>query len=362
MTEYKNLDICLVCGADDLIVHCDLGMQPLANNLKNSPLEEDQKFPIVVNVCPKCTHKQLSISVDRNMLFSSYLYKTGVSKKHLEFFVSFAKFTNMYFGNKSGHSILDIGCNDGSLLECFKILKWVVVGIEPCKDLAIEASIEKDIAILSDFFPTKEPMGPFDCITAFNVFAHNNDPMTFLCEMSKLLKEDGRIYILTTRAFLDNFYHEHISYFTPLSMIRLADQCGLSVTNFKEVSMHGKSYLFELAKVKKESELNKEVLGNLIRNDRPVIGYGASANGTVILNYLNIAPEYVIDDNPLKQGKFIPGVNVPIYNNNHLVFDKRDLNIIILAYHLFDEISAKIKELRPKAKDIFIHPIKGVVS
>ena len=150
----------------------------------------------------------------------------------------------------------------------------------------------------------------------------------------KLLKEDGKVYIITTPARFDNYYHEHISYFNLKSMLALAKRCELEVTNFKEVSMHGTSYLFELSKPKEEIQPKTDLLKSLDN----AVGYGASASGVVLLNNLNLNLEYVVDDNELKQGRFIPGVNTPIYSMNYLANDNRDLTIVVLAHHLFNEI------------------------
>lgn len=348
MIEYKELDSCLACGKYNTITpYFYLGLQPLVNNLKDSPHDPDKQFPIMVNKCTYCTHKQLSIAVDQKLLFSKYLYKTGISLSHRLFFDSFVE--ELAERKPELGSILDIGCNDGSLLRSFVDFDWEVMGVEPS-----DSFDNSDLPIIKDFFPTKQPITKrFDCITAFNVFAHNSNPYAFLIEMAKLLKPDGRIYILTTRGAVDSLYHEHISYFNPLSMVTLALRCGLHVVGFKEVSMHGKSNLFELANPEAFPIFS---IPNLFKS---MVAYGASANGIVLMNHLKFKPEYVIDDNPLKQGKFIPGVNSPVYCKDHLAADERDLTIVVLAYHLFDEIVAKIKAMRPGHNDIFIHPQKG---
>jgi len=345
----KQLNECLVCGNKNLKVYCDMGQMPLVNNLKGSPEEKDLIFPLLVNECPVCTHKQLSVSVDRELLFKDYFYQTGASQKHMDFFYEFTK-------QLKGQTVLDIGCNDGSLMFQLSNYDFSVVGVDPSG-----LPNDYDLPVIKDFFPTKEPIvGKFDNVIAFNVFAHNDDPKTFLIEMSKLLKQEGRIYILTTPARLDNFYHEHISYFTPQSMMILAQRCGVEVVSFKTVSMHGESYLFEIKRLWKttgEKAVEDWIKENNYRKSiktrkNPLVAYGASASETVLFNYYKIRPEYVVDDNPLKQGKFMPGTNSPIVSCETLEKDPRDLTIIV-AHHLFDEISAKIRKLRPNHKDTF---------
>lgn len=349
----REIENCLVCGYADLIDICNLGLQPLANNLKKNRDDADLKFPIVLNVCPMCTHKQLSVAVDHNILFSDYLYKTGTSKSHLDFFYSFVSSLGRW---QDGNRVLDIGCNDGSLLRYFKEKRWQCLGIEPSFNLARE-TMERGIPVINDFFPTKHAFQEkFHCITAFNVFAHNAQPLRFLTEMTNLLEKDGRIYIITTRAnLIDNLYHEHISFFSPQSMLLLAKKAGLDMVSFKEVSMHGNAYLFELCHTKENAIEKPEAF--TIKS--PCVGYGSSAGATVLMNHYGWAPEYVVDDNQLKQWRFIPGVNVPVVHRTKLVEDSRDLNIIIFAHHLFDEIKVKIKSMRPNNNDTFIHPFKG---
>lgn len=337
--------ICLACGHDSCkdIRRTTL---PLVNNLLDK--QEDVFFhSLTIQNCQLCGHSQLKERIDPDKLFKDYLYKTGASKKHQRFFKDFAEALTRKIPR--GSKVLDIGCNDGTLLRELKRQGFDVLGIEPAKILAQE--LEKSgIRVINDFFPV-EINEKFDCLTAFNVFAHNRDPYNFLKNMADILKPEGRIYILTVPISIDNTYHEHISYFTPQSMSALIDRCDLELKTLTETDMHGLSHLFEIRHKRPERSFN---LKNLTGN---VIGYGASANGIVLMNILNIAPEYVIDDNPLKQGKFIPGNNVPIVSNQALINDIRPLTIIVFAYHLFDEITNKIKSLRPNSNDIFINPV-----
>ncbi len=355
MEAFKRLTHCLACGGDNLVKDIDMGHQPLVNNLKDSSDQGVMTYELIVNECQECSHKQLSIAVDPKILFSNYLYKSGTSETHINFF---KKFCETIGPPECWTRILDIGCNDGSMLAVFKEKGWQCYGIEPANHLAAEAMM-KGLHITGDFFPTKHAFNnQFHYITAFNVFAHNSNPALFLKEMVKLLEPSGKIYILTTPSRVDNFYHEHVSYFTPKSMMTLAERCGMEVSYFKQVSMHGVSYLFEIKRSVPQKELSP------LMHKNPFVGYGAAASGIVIINYLGIDLEYVIDDNSLKQGKFIPTcgkLNIPIFDSSHIEKDDRDLSILILAHHLFDEVVAKIKSLRPNRNDQFIHPIKGAI-
>jgi len=352
----KELNRCLVCGSNELVEYFNLGLQPLVNNLKDSKEEKDFAYPLEVNVCPKCFHRQLSIAIDKSILFNNYMYKTGESQSHIDFFSRIVKVISV----KGKGSVLDIGCNDGTLLKEFKINGWGVLGVEPSANLA-DLTRSKFIDVVQDFFPTDELLGrTFDCITAFNVFAHNDDPFMFLMHMADLLTKDGRIYILTTLDTIDNFYHEHISYFNPLSMSLLAYKCGLQINSIVETPMHGRSYLFEMSHRKELFIPNK--ISKVRKDGRPIVAYGASAGGTVLLNYFGISPEYVVDDNTMKQGKYLPGVSSRVCDKATIELDTRDLAIIITAHNLFDEIKRKIKILRPNKSDVFINLVSGSES
>jgi len=351
----KTVDKCLVCNYDKLEEYFSLGKQPLVNNLCIKG-EEVEKYDLTVNQCPMCTHKQLSIAVAPEVLFDNYLYTTGTSQTHHRYFYNFALEMDDKFEGTQNPSILDIGSNDGTLLKQFKDFEWKTKGIEPAKKLA--DNCEKELGVLNDYFPLKNHYidESFNVITAFNVFAHNSDPKEFLMEMRMLLKGGGRIYILNTLDRIDSFYHEHVSYFNPCSMSYLARVCNLEVKSITESPMHGLSNLYELAIPEKQDFHEMDHLKGIT----DFVGYGASANGIVLMNYLNLKPEYVVEDNPLKQGKYIPGVNVPIYNSDHFIADKRDLKIVIFAYNLYDEIEGKIKKMRPNNKDVFIDPRKEI--
>lgn len=351
--SFKRLTRCLCCDSDRLRTFFSLGDQPLVNNLSKD--NDGQKYELAVNVCLNCGHNQLTIAVNPEILFSNYLYLSGASQQHRDYFKKFAS-------KCSGKSVLDIGCNDGSLLECFEM--WDKFGVEPARNLK-EICDGKGIKIYNDFFPTNIDR-TFDVITAFNVFAHNSDPYSFLYECIKLLSDEGTIYIQVSQKDMirngefDTIYHEHISYFTINSMSVLCNRLGVVLDNVDIVPMHGVSYLFEIRK-KSGMLLEREKFAEKafakkkdFKNPGPVVGYGASAKGIVAMNFIGILPEYVVDDNELKQDMVIPGVGCSILPSTKLSQDERDLNIIIFAWNMYDEIMAKIKQLRPGKNDTFL--------
>jgi len=372
MQEIKR---CLCCGSEDLFRYLDLGLQPLANNLKEHIFEPDELYPLAVNRCNKCHHSQLTVSVDKGKLFSNYLYVSGTSKSLRAYFELLADKIVRETGFKKAR-ILDIACNDGTFLECFDKYGWQLWGVDPARNL-VQSAVDKGITVFCNFFPCE--MGQkFDVITALNVVAHTDTPYEFLVGCKKILNKGGYIYIQTSQRDMvvngefDTVYHEHQSFFTERSMRTLTERAGLYLEKVEAMDVHGGSYLFtirendpryeDLTYVNYQNKVDG-IKGELTRITKsinmPLVGYGAAAKGIVLLNYLNLPVEYVIDDNPLKQDKVIGGVNIPIYNTQRLKEDKRGLAIIILAWNMYEEIADNIRRLRGN-KDIFIKPFPKI--
>lgn len=339
---------CLCCDGDFLHPFINLGFQPIANNYPDVS-GSDETFPLTVNVCLDCGHSQLGIAIDPELLFKNYSYLSGVSQQNREYFKKFRFRCH-------GQSILDIGCNDGSLLEHFE--GWVRYGVEPAINLTNMLK-EKGICVITEFFPT--PLSEkFDVITALNVFAHNSNPFEFLLGCKECLSDGGKLYIQTSQKDMlkngefDTIYHEHISFFTPNSMFVLCQRAGMILESIEEVDFQGNSYLFTIRKevlfehksFKSKAEQVKEDLLRVIKH--PLVAYTVPAKGVVLLNYCGITPEYAVEDNTLKQGKFIPGLDCPIHPSRVLMDDTRDLTILILAWNMYDEIKKKIQAVRGK--------------
>ena len=385
-SQYTTLKKCVACGSKKLSQFLDLNKQPLANNYHDGSGGGDE-YPLGINLCKSCWHTQLTVSVNPKLMFDNYLYVTGTSKTLRDYCDWFAMYVT---GKCSMGEILDIACNDGTQLDSFRKIGWETYGIDPAKNI-VELTQKKGHKIIADYWPI-ELNKMFDVITAQNVLAHTPKPLEFLINAKAHLKKGGRIFIQTSqsqmyqRGEFDTCYHEHISFFSVNSMKVLANKAGLDIIDVITTPIHGESYLFTLAdkgenilptvdkmiqKEKSEGrqeenfyknfakdtkftlETFKSTIENYRRNGIPVIGYGAAAKGITVLNANNITLDWIVDDNPMKEGLFTPGGNIPIKNKDTLKTD-RGIVVVPLAWNFFDEIERRVNKTRDGIPTIFI--------
>ena len=380
---------CLACGSTNLELYCDLGLQPPANNLKNSADETDILFPLAVNHCKQCHHSQLTFSVDRDILYKNYLYVSGTTQTLRDEFDDVARIITDESSTKD-RRILDIACNDGTFLRSFRKFGWEAYGIDPAQNI-IDTVNDDDLNVKCDYFPVDPFQIKFDAITCFNVVAHVPNPFDFLKGCKNILSLGGKIYIQTSQREMvkngefDTIYHEHHSFFSISSMNALCERVGLVLEDVRERPVHGKSYLFVISNNHTEDKNRIDRINNLINlenyisldstyhnftnkiinnkkrlldiinsSNLKVIGYGAAAKGVVMSNYIGKKIDYIVDENPLKIGKIIGGVDIPIVGPDILLEEPDDLTIIVYAWNFYDEVLKKIKILRPNNNDVIV--------
>ena len=390
MNSIKENIACLACGSEQLMSSLNLGNQPLANNLKPEPTDQDT-YPLAVNLCTNCYHLQLTHVVDPKVIYSNYLYVAGTSNTLKEYSKWFAGYVVESMDRQTSN-VLDIGCNDGTQLDFFKPYSLNTFGIDPAKNIYPTSSAKHDV--ICDYF------GPnivekihynFDAITAQNVFAHNPNPLEFLNTVKKLMSDHTLVFIQTSQSDMvlnnefDTIYHEHINFFNINSMNELAKRAGLHLVDVIKTPIHGNSYVFVLGYNSKpyniqnlismESKLNKiqtyrdwvntvqhnmtilkATIEKYTSDGYKVVGYGAAAKGNTLLNYINISLDLIIDDSPLKQNMYAPGTNSPIKSISALKeYSKEDKILFMpLAWNFFTEISQRIKQVRDEPQDLFL--------
>jgi 2-polyprenyl-3-methyl-5-hydroxy-6-metoxy-1,4-benzoquinol methylase len=389
-----TLHSCLACGNDHLVPMLDLTDQPLANAFRDDITEYEPRWPLKVNMCTNCHHLQLTHAVDPALIYKHYLYVSGTSQTYLEYMEWYAKFVREQFGYWAD-KVLDIGCNDGSQLDAFKKLGFRTYGVDPAENLH-PVSTGKGHNVACGFW-NEEVANSFDCtfdvITSQNAFAHIPDPLSYLKLVKEKLANDGLMFISTSQADMvlnnefDTIYHEHISFFNAKSMQALAERAGLFLIDTVKTPIHGVSYIFVLSKKPREQRMKNIIamedhLGlytdekyarwaantlrlvadlktfvELYRKKGYVIGgYGAAAKGNTLLNFSNTKLDFIVDDNPLKQGKFSPGMNIPVVSIDHLkTYSEADKILFVpLAWNFFAEIQKKIRLCRNNENDKFL--------
>ena len=383
----------------------DLGEQPpsdaFVENIKS--ISQEIKFPLRLGLCNDCFFVQLLDIVDKELLFKHYPYMTSASKPIVEHFKKYAnEIYNDYLISKNEPTVLEIASNDGSMLLEFKKLGTKVIGIEPAENIAKIAN-ESGILTKNSFFSSalaKEisKTENISVVVANNVVAHVGDLHDFMEGIKILIKENG-IFVfevpylndLIQKLEFDTIYHEHLSYFALSPIINLVHQFGLEVFDIKKQSVHGgtiRVFITKKGNILQKNSVQKfldeehqygldkiltyekfaqnvidlksdliESIVKLKKEKKSLIGYGASAKGTVLLNYCNIDHtilDFIVDTTPLKQGKLTPGTHIPILSPNAMESKGDGDLVLLLIWNYKDAILEKEKLFRSKGGKFLI--------
>ena len=384
---------CRSCGNTNLKRVLSLGYQPLANNLLNKKDQKTELYPLEMNYCENCHNCQLSVAVDSKKMFSNYLYTSSTSKVFRDHFVRAAnKYINELKLNSKKSYIIDVGSNVGVALNSFLDKKFKkILGIEPAKNLAKLANKNK-IKTFNGFLTEKnikKIKKGADLILASNVFAHSDNLDEMASCMIKLLNKKGTIvievqYLMNTLKDLtfDNIYHEHYNYWSLTSLMNFFKKFEVKLFKAEKIETHGGSlrvYLSKNKKIKIDKSVNKllseednfgiknfktyksfgekvyQIRENVIKKinkikkrEKLLVVYGAPAKATTALNFFGITKQidYIIEDNKLKDNKFIPGVKIPIISKNKI--KQKPPCTLVLAWNFFNDIKKNNSTLTEK--------------
>jgi cyclopropane fatty-acyl-phospholipid synthase-like methyltransferase/ribosomal protein L32 len=393
MTKLAKLNECVACGSKDLVNTLDLGNQPLANNFLKEP-GKNAEYPLAVNRCTNCNHLQLTHVVDPETIYKNYSYVSGTSQTYLDYMDWFSRWCREYSECWYGH-VLDIGCNDGSQLDAFKQIGFATHGVDPAENL-YKTSSKKGHKVVCGFWDKKSVKqlkhDKFDIVVSQNAFAHIPDPVEYLKLLEPLMKDNGLFFVQTSQANMvlngefDTIYHEHISFYCIESMRELARRAGWNLIDAIKTPIHGTSYVFVLSpKYKQPKHIKNLIAMEAALQDSAtyekwaddvaaikdalvehcaeyqklgfkLVGYGAAAKGMTLLNYTKLKLDCIIDDNPLKQNTYSPGMDIPVVGSDVLsnYTDDDKILFIPLAWNFFKEIKEKIKVKRNCMDDRFL--------
>jgi SAM-dependent methyltransferase len=380
---------CRLCGAELEHSFVDLGMSPLCESyLAPGQLDAmEPYFPLRVLVCGRCFLVQLGEYVSPEHIFREYAYFSSYSTTWVAHAKAYCEMIAPRLGLGPHSLVVELASNDGYLLRHFLPLGIPVLGIEPAANVA-RVAIDSGIATRVDFFGVELAEALVadgrraDLIIGNNVLAQVPDLNDFVAGMTRLLAPEGVITLefphlerLMAENQFDTIYHEHFSYFSLITIERLAVRHGLRLIDVDELSTHGGSLRVYLAHAGSTWPTARSVsdllarersqglgdvatyasfAGRVTRTKRGLLsfliaakdagkvicGYGAPGKGNTLLNYCGIGTdflEFTVDRNPYKHGRFTPGMHVPIHPVDAIDELKPDY-VLILPWNLKDEI------------------------
>jgi len=387
---------CRVCRSVNLERVIELTPTPPGNNfLHEKDLgQQEELFPLDLNFCKNCYHLQLGHIVDPKFLFqNNYSYVSSTSEVFVKHLKDYADYISDFLNLNNKSFVVDIGSNDGTCLKGFKEKGMRVLGIDPAKHIAEAASLN-GIETIANFFSYRvaqnilKSSGKADLITSHNACAHIDDLDEIIKGVSLLLKENG-VFVMEVGYFLDVFtnrwfdtiYHEHLDFHTIMPLEKLFSRFDLEVFRVERVSPQGGSIRVFVQKIKGpkdidetvinlielevtnglndintlksfEYEINdirtqfKKLLGNLQKQGSKIAAFGAPTKATTLCYHFDIDSEqidFIVDDNPLKQGLFSPGKHIPVYNSL-AIYDQNPDYVVILAWNFAASIMEKHKK------------------
>ncbi|QDL56078.1 class I SAM-dependent methyltransferase [Rhodoferax aquaticus] len=391
---------CLCCGSSELLEIVNLGMHPMADTFVPADKLDvaDRVYPLICDLCPSCKQIQLRTITDPDERYVDvdYSYTSSNSQTSRAHWQEYAQHTSRVCHLPKGSTVVEIGSNDGYLLEQYSALGFRSVGIEPSPVMASMAQARGMHTELGYFSLAKavELVEKLDLkpklIVANNVFNHSNDPLDFAKGISTLLDRSG-VFVFELPYWLasieqgkfDQIYHEHVSYFTVLYARNLFEAVGMHVIDVEEVDYHGGSirvYVSHDASIKKpaviESFVERESKAGLFCLDtykdfskniedhknaflkhlyslrskgKKVICVGAAAKGNTFLNYYKLdqfSIDFVTDASLSKIGKFTPLSRIPI-QDDAAISKYEEVFIIILSWNLEAVLKKKLAEINP---------------
>jgi SAM-dependent methyltransferase len=385
---------CRFCGAPLRKTLVDLGMSPLCESYVDPARLDDMEvfYPLHVRICERCFLAQLRMYVRPDEIFTEYAYFSSYSSSWVEHARTYADAIAERLGLGPQSLVVELGSNDGYLLQRFVQRGVPVLGVEPAQNVAA-AAVERGIRTVNEFFGAETARrlvagaSPADLIVGNNVLAQVPDLNDFVEGMRRLLAPGGVVTIEVPHLMrlidgnqFDTIYHEHYSYFSFRTLRRVLAAHGLVIFDVDELPTHGGSLRvyarhvgadgespasridelsareeaagFETmqpydafgARVRECKRRLLEVLIAIKRDGKSIAAYGAPGKGNTLLNYCGIRTDfidYAADKNPYKQGRYLPGTRIPIVHPDKISETQPDF-ILILPWNIKHEIAAEL--------------------
>jgi SAM-dependent methyltransferase len=373
MDGYKKRIYCSGCGGVDFHTILDLGIVPLAGYFPlKSQLDIESKYPLSLLLCNECKLVQTDSVINPKLLFEDYRYLSSVGLS--DHFNNVANILDKRYSVKD-KDILEIGCNDGVLLEPLYKLGANVVGVDPAVNI-IKLATDKGLAVYNDYFSYdtfKDFKDKYDMVISNNTFAHIIDIQNVVKGVQHVLKSNGRFIFevhylknLIEENQWDNIYHEHIYYYSITSLKNLFERYDMTVVDFEEIPIHSGSIRVTIVndrmempeKVLNRIELESTILcdkssfkdynkivsdhissfNNLIKelsSKYNIAGYGASGRANMFCNLTSLNADvvkFIVDESPERCGRYIANTDISIVDVETLKNSDIDL-LIIFAWN-----------------------------
>lgn len=382
---------CRLCHSKKVKLVVKLAPMPIGDAyLKRAQLRKQQVFAVDLFLCRDCGLAQLPAVVPPENIYRPYIYRSADSSGLVRHFQEYAQHICAKFKPPRGRLAIDIGSNDGSFVRCFKSHGLKILGIDPAVKIAREAA-KAGVPTIAEFFNqttaglVRKEHGQAWLVTANNIFANVDDLDDFIAGVKELLLPDGLFvfetgYVLDLlqKTIFDNIYHEHLSYFSVKPLAQFFRRHNLQLIDAERVATKGGSLrgfvrhargarapasrvraliaLEEDCGVQQEeifrffsAQLNliKEHLTTLVKRLRArgqtIAGYGASVGVTTIIYNCGLRPDaldYLVDDNPQRQGLYSPGYHLRVLHPK-AIYEKKPDYVLLLAWQYAAPIMAK---------------------
>lgn len=391
MVQIKH---CRSCGSDELVERFSLGELAIIK-FKDSPEEPDEKAPLTLLQCQKCTLVQLSETVNRDKVFRKYFYTSGINKTMRDELKDIVKDAQLIKDLEKDDWVVDIGSNDGTLLS-FYPRRVHTLGFEPSQLASAQFSIT-----IPNYFNAKEAKEILrgekaKIITCVATFYSVDDPNKFLQDVGEILAEDG-VFVLQVNYLGDllnnlsiaDIVHEHVCYYSIRSLAYLLNVNGFKIIQVDHRKINGGSIRFFVKKVDGEfagtserlfgdyewkkfkerldesiNKIETFMVKQVLEKRKSCWGYGASTRGNTVLQYIQCASamEAIADKNPKKWRKFMAGTNIEIKSEEEMRAAKPDILTILNPSFLDEFLTRESTFLRCNGKFLVLLPDPALIS
>ena len=413
LSKYKKINKCRICNSKNLKTFLKFGKMPLAGGfIKKKDLLKQKTYPLTVAFCNQCKETQILETIPSTVLFRDYRFVSSTTKTLSNHFIQYAKTMKKRFLDKNS-LVVEFGSNDGVLLKPFNNLGVKAIGVEPSKNISKLAK-KSGCKVINDFFNLKtaklikKNQGKASLICANNVFAHIDNMQEPMKGIKFLLKNDGVFVFevhylvdLLEKFQFDMIYHEHMMHHSLTSLAYLLNLFDMEIFDVLRIPIHSgsirvyaqnknikkrpvKMVVKKLLKFENDKKINHfgnlkkfgldtfrkrnsliKLINKLKSQGKRIVGYGASGRATVHINFCkfsNKTIEYVVDASHERQGRFIPGMNIPILSPKRFQMDNPDY-AILFAYNYFDEVVKKERDfIKRGGRFIIPLPVPKIVE